>query len=140
MTDGVGQLGFTFGPPRNDAEETEATSTGASSQPDAASSETNRKEERTPRGPRKWHALIDKVYARRNLQAAWERVQANAGAPGGDGITVAQYAEPAEQWLPELAADLRAKTYRPQPVRRVYLPKAGGGRRPLVLQRRVNRL
>jgi RNA-directed DNA polymerase len=131
MPNGIGQLLFTFGEPRNDAEETEATSAGASSQPETVSSETSRKEERAPRGKRKWHSLIDKVYALRNLEAAWERVQANDGAPGSDGITVGQYAAHAGEWLPELAADLRAKTYRPQPVRRVYIPKSGGGKRPL---------
>ncbi len=122
---------FTFGEPKDDAEETQATSPATSSHSAAASSEPSRKEPRAPQGKRKWHSLIDKVYALRNLEAAWERVQANGGAPGSDGITVHQYAEHAEEWLPELAADLRAKTYRPQPVRRVYIPKSGGGKRPL---------
>jgi RNA-directed DNA polymerase len=118
---------FTFGfpeeQPKDDAEETEATSTAASSQPFAARSRPERK--------RKWHSLIDKVYALRNLQAAWARVQANGGAPGGDGVTLAQFAQDADVRLQQLAADLRAKTYRPQPVRRVFIPKSGGGERPL---------
>ena len=75
--------------------------------------------------------MIDKVYAPRNLQTAWERVQANAGAPGVDGVTIDQYAAHAPEWLAQLAQDLRAKTYQPRPVRRVFIPKSGGGRRPL---------
>ena len=125
---------FTFGEPKDEAEETQAksrTSSEASSHSAAASSEPCRKEPRLPRGKRKWHSLADKVYAPRNLAAAWARVQANGGAPGSDGITVEQYAAHAAEWLAELAADLRAKTYRPQPVRRVYIPKSGGGKRPL---------
>jgi RNA-directed DNA polymerase len=124
---------FTFGEPKDDAVETQAnrTSTEASSHSDAASSEPIREETRAPQGKRKWHSLIDKVYAPRNLALAWERVKANGGAPGSDGITVQQYAEHADSWLAELAADLRAKTYRPQPVRRVWIPKSGGGKRPL---------
>ena len=134
MPNGVGQLVFTFGEPKDDAEETQAnsrTSSEASSHSTAVSSEPCRETTRLPQGKRKWHSLADKVYAPRNLALAWERVKANGGAPGKDGITVQQYAEHAEEWLPELAADLRAKTYRPQPVRRVYIPKSGGGKRPL---------
>ena len=97
-------------------------SSGASTQPAAT--------HRPPRRP-KWHSLIDKVYALRNLQSAWERVRANGGAPGRDGMTVEKYAADAALRLQRLSQDLRAKTYRPQPVRRVYIPKSGGGRRPL---------
>jgi RNA-directed DNA polymerase len=124
---------FTFGEPKDEAEETQAnrTSTEASSHSAAASSEPRREETRAPQGKRKWHSLADKVYAPRNLAAAWERVKANGGAPGKDGITVSQYAEHAEEWLTQLAADLRAKTYRPQPVRRVWIPKSDGSKRPL---------
>jgi len=74
---------------------------------------------------------MDKVYALPNLQRAWQQVAANGGAAGSDGVTVARFSEQAPERLAALAADLRAKTYRPQPVRRVFIPKAGGGRRPL---------
>jgi len=80
---------------------------------------------------RKWYSLYDKVFAVKNLQAAWERVQANGGAAGCDGQTVAQFAVNAEANLLALHEQLRTKQYRPRPVKRVWIPKAGGGRRPL---------
>jgi RNA-directed DNA polymerase len=127
MRDGVGQLAFTFGfpedQPKDEAEETQVNSSAASD-PAAAPG-------RVPTRKRKWHSLIDKVYALPNLQRAWERVQANGGAAGGDGMTVAKFAQDAPARLQHLAQDLRAKTYRPQPVRRVFIPKSGGGQRPL---------
>lgn len=76
--------------------------------------------------------LATRVLARENLQRAWERVRANAGAPGVDGMTVEQF--PAFVRSPEWASvrkSLEDGSYRPQPVRRVYIPKDGGGRRPL---------
>lgn len=84
---------------------------------------------KTPK--RKWYSLIDKVYALANLETAWEKVQANEGAPGIDRVSVAGFAKDAPTRLQRLATDLRAKTYRPQPVRRVFIPKSGGGQRPL---------
>jgi len=80
---------------------------------------------------RKWYSLYDKVFAVQNLQAAWERVRANGGAPGCDGQTVEQFAAQAEANLLQLHEHLRAKQYRPRPVKRVWIPKAGGGKRPL---------
>jgi RNA-directed DNA polymerase len=79
----------------------------------------------------KWHSLIDKVYALPNLEAAWRRVRANKGAPGVDGISIRQFEERAPERLLALQEDLRTKRYRPKPVRRVDIPKAGGGKRPL---------
>jgi RNA-directed DNA polymerase len=81
--------------------------------------------------PRKWYSLYDKVYGLKNLQAAWERVQANGGAAGCDGQTVAHFAAHAEANLQALHEQLRTKQYRPRPVKRVDIPKAGGGKRPL---------
>ena len=58
--------------------------------------------------------------------------RANAGAPGVDGASFAEIeAQGLEAWLAGLREDLVAKTYRPDPVRRVMIPKAGGGERPL---------
>ena len=58
-------------------------------------------------------------------------MRANRGAPGADGMTIEKFAEEADVRLQQLSQDLRAKTYRPQPVRRVFIPKSGGGQRPL---------
>ena len=77
-------------------------------------------------------SLMAQVLTRQNLQGAWEQVRANHGAPGVDGMTVEQFPEfiRSPQW--SIVKDkLEAGTYRPQPVRRVYIPKAGGGQRPL---------
>lgn len=81
----------------------------------------------------KWYSLMDKVYAPRTLEAAWQRVQANAGAGahGIDRMSVEVFAANAQRYLAELSQAIRAGSYVPQAVRRVYLPKAGGGQRPL---------
>jgi RNA-directed DNA polymerase len=75
--------------------------------------------------------MIDKVYAMPNLQRAWDRVRENGGSAGVDGMSVGKFAEQAAKHLQCLQEDLCEKRYRPKPVRRVYLPKPGGGRRPL---------
>ena len=81
--------------------------------------------------PRKWYSLYDKVYAPKNLEQAWKRVQSNKGAAGCDGQTVEQFARNVEENLARLHEQLRAKTYRPQRVKRVEIPKSGGGKRAL---------
>jgi RNA-directed DNA polymerase len=79
----------------------------------------------------RWHSLIDKVYAKATLGAAWERVRRNRGAAGVDGIGVQRFEHQAQRYLDELHADLKHEDYRPQAVRRVEIPKADGTRRPL---------
>ena len=79
----------------------------------------------------RWHSLIDKVYAPATLRAAFTRVKANRGAPGVDHVTVAMYEARLEANLTELSAALRDETYRPQPIRRHWIPKGPGERRPL---------
>ncbi len=81
---------------------------------------------------RRFHALFDKVYREDILRRAWREVRANAGAAGVDGQTISDIEQRGvDQFLAELAADLRAGKYRPRPVRRVFIPKADGKERPL---------
>lgn len=121
---GVVQLAFTFGiEPKDEASVVEGNEPATSSTPAQAMGRPMRK--------RKWHSLADKVYSPRNLAQAWDRVRSNAGAGGVDGVSVSTFTRKAEEHLAHLHADLRSRTYRPQPVRRVYIPKSGGGKRPL---------
>src|ERR1700722_597581 len=78
----------------------------------------------------KWHSLIDKVWHPNTLMLAWTQVERNAGAAGVDRVSVERYAQARDYYLAELASTLRDGSYRPQPVRRVYIPK-GKGQRPL---------
>lgn len=81
---------------------------------------------------RRFHALFDRIWRGDILQEAWVRVQRNKGAAGVDKQTVAAVQEyGVDRLLGELQRDLREGAYRPQPVRRVEIPKPTGGRRPL---------
>jgi RNA-directed DNA polymerase len=80
----------------------------------------------------RFYQLYDKVWRADILAHAYALARANAGSAGVDGVTFAKIeAAGAETWLSGLREDLRQKTYRPQPVRRVLIPKPGGGERPL---------
>lgn len=80
----------------------------------------------------KWFRLIDKVFAERNLWAAFQQVAKNKGAAGVDRVTVEQFSEQLPDVVWELSDQLQAGSYRPQAVRRVYIPKPGSTeQRPL---------
>jgi len=79
----------------------------------------------------KWYSLIDKVYDRRTLKAAWKRVASNRGAAGVDKISIRRFRSKAQFYLDELEQDLRNGTFQPSPVRRVHIPKDRKKTRPL---------
>jgi hypothetical protein len=78
-----------------------------------------------PTGERKVHSLVDKVYKRKNLVLAWEKVKRNQGAGGIDGESLAAFEEKLEERLDRLHEELESDTYRPELVRRHGIPKAG---------------
>jgi RNA-directed DNA polymerase len=81
---------------------------------------------------RRFHALYDRLYLPYVLQTAWELVRKNRGAAGIDQQTLDEIeALGVEIFLAEIAQSLKEKRYRPQPVRRVFIPKGEGKRRPL---------
>jgi len=80
----------------------------------------------------RFYALYDKVYRKDVLSWAYTRCRLNQGAPGVDGQTFEDIeAYGRERWLEGLAQELKDKTYRPEAVRRVWIPKADGTSRPL---------
>ena len=78
-----------------------------------------------------WYSLYDKVYAPATLSAAWKKVRSNGGAAGVDGQSLARFAAGSAKYLAELHVALREGSYRPQPIRRVEIPKGDRGVRPL---------
>ena len=76
-------------------------------------------------------APMEKVLAAENLRRAWRRVKANRGAPGTDGMHIEDFPQFAREQWPTIRERLVDGSYRPQPVRRVLIPKPGGGERPL---------
>ncbi|MDR3453162.1 MAG: group II intron reverse transcriptase/maturase [Rhodoferax sp.] len=80
----------------------------------------------------RFYALYDKIYRQDILAHAWAQVRSNKGAPGVDGqdfADVEEYGVP--RWLGELALALKTEKYRPESIRRVFIPKANGKLRPL---------
>ena len=81
---------------------------------------------------RVWFRLWDKTYAPANLASAFHKVWQNGGSAGADAQTVAHFARHAEEELSRLAEQMSHGTYRPQPVRRAWIPKPGSiEKRPL---------
>jgi RNA-directed DNA polymerase len=80
----------------------------------------------------RFYLLYDKIYRADILQHAYRLVKANGGSAGVDGMTFEQVeVQGVDQWLSGIREQLHAKTYKPQPVLRVMIPKPGGGYRPL---------
>jgi RNA-directed DNA polymerase len=79
----------------------------------------------------KWFSLVDKVNRPTTLEAAWRKVARNQGAAGVDGQSIEGFAAQADRYLQELHHALKEGSYRPQPVKRVAIPKADGRTRPL---------
>jgi RNA-directed DNA polymerase len=80
-----------------------------------------------PESPARTDRLMEEVCERENLKAALERVKANKGSPGVDGMTVGEIKDYLKQHWPAIRAQLLNGTYKPQPVRRVEIPKPDGG-------------
>lgn len=126
MKTGVGQLSFTFGlpqQPRDEAQETQDNEQPVSRQAGSPRCDQQHKQ--------KWHSLLDKIASFTNLAKAWKKVAANKGVAGVDRVSIDRFADDALRHITLLRADLLTKRYKAKPVRRVYIPKAGGGQRPL---------
>ena len=84
--------------------------------------------------------LLERILTKANLETAWRRVKANHGAPGVDGISIEQFPNHTRPLWPGISESLLAGTYQPSPVRRVEIPKATGGTRPLGIPTVLDRL
>ncbi len=79
----------------------------------------------------KWYSLMDKLCRHSTLEEAWLRVKRNRGAAGVDKMSIERFERQADKYLQELEEQLKAGDYKPQAVKRVYIPKSDGKQRPL---------
>ena len=93
-----------------------------------------------PESPAATTHLMEEVCERENLVRAWQRVRDNKGAPGADGMTISDAVGYLREHWPSIGSQLLDGTYRPQPVRRVEIPKPDGGVRKLGVPCVVDRL
>ena len=81
---------------------------------------------------RRFHSMYDKIQRMDVLEHAWKSVMKNGGSPGIDGITISELKKNGiEPLLTEIQSELKTRTYKPSPLKRVYIPKANGKKRPL---------
>ena len=79
----------------------------------------------------KWHSLYGRLLQDRKIKEAWEQVKVNHGSSGIDDVTIEMFMKHEEENLAEILRELKEKEYKPSPVRRVYIPKKNGKKRPL---------
>lgn len=79
----------------------------------------------------KWHTLYGQLLERGRIRSAWNEVKANKGSCGIDEITIEKFESNLEENIENIRNELKSKTYKSTPVRRVYIPKKSGGKRPL---------
>jgi RNA-directed DNA polymerase len=84
--------------------------------------------------------LLERILSQENMIKAWKRVKANKGAPGIDNMSIKDFPEFARKNWDKIRESLLAGTYQPSPVRRVEIPKATGGTRPLGIPTVLDRL
>ena len=84
--------------------------------------------------------LLEQIVARENLQRAWQRVKGNNGAAGCDEVSVPEFPAWAQQHWPMVKSQLMEGNYQPGAVRRVWIPKANGDKRPLGIPGVVDRV
>lgn len=88
----------------------------------------------------KWFSLIDKIHRLSTLESAWEKVRRNHGAAGVDKISIKRVGNDPMKYLKEVQTQLKSGTYKPQPVKRVYIPKGQGKTRPLGIPTVIDRV
>ncbi|MBA2708531.1 MAG: group II intron reverse transcriptase/maturase [Gemmatimonadaceae bacterium] len=88
----------------------------------------------------KWHSLIDKVTRETSLGVAWKQVEARKGGGGVDGMSIAIFSKRSDKRIARLSEQLREGTYEPHAVKRVWIPKADGKKRPLGVPTIIDRV
>lgn len=88
----------------------------------------------------KWHSLIDKVTREKSLEAAWKQVEARKGGGGVDNMSIATFAKRSDKRITRLSEQLHEGTYEPHAVKRVWIPKTDGKKRPLGVPTIIDRV